>query len=79
MTPDIIAGLFLGKITKWNDAAIAAQNPGVNLPDTDVSVVHRSDGSGTTSIFTTYLTAVSPDWVDHRRRGRPDQERRQDG
>ena len=63
MTPDILAGIFLGTITKWNDAAIAAQNSGVNLPDTDISVVHRSDGSGTTSIFTTYLTAVSPDWV----------------
>ncbi len=63
MTPDIVAGIFLGTITKWNDPAIAAQNSGMNLPDTDISVVHRSDGSGTTSIFTTYLTAVSPDWV----------------
>lgn len=63
MTPDVIAGIFLGTITKWNDPAIAAQNPGVSLPDTDISVVHRSDGSGTTSIFTTYLSAVSPDWV----------------
>ena len=63
MTPEIVAGLFLGKIVKWNDAAIAAANPGVTLPDTDVSIVHRSDGSGTTSIFTKYLTKVSPDWV----------------
>jgi phosphate transport system substrate-binding protein len=63
MTPAIIAGLFDGKITSWNDPAIAAANPGVNLPSTDVSVVHRSDGSGTTSIFTTYLTSASPDWV----------------
>jgi phosphate transport system substrate-binding protein len=63
MTPDIVAGIFLGTITKWNDAAIAAQNAGVSLPDTDISVIHRSDGSGTTSIFTTYLSAVSPDWV----------------
>ena len=63
MTPDIIAGIFLGKITKWNDPAIAAANPGVQLPDADISVVHRSDGSGTTSIFTKYLTKVSPDWV----------------
>jgi phosphate transport system substrate-binding protein len=63
MTPEIVAGLFLGTIVKWNDAAIAAANPGVTLPDTDVSVVHRSDGSGTTSIFTKYLTKVSPDWV----------------
>ncbi len=63
MTPDIIAGLFDGKITSWNDPAIAAANPGVNLPSTDVSIVHRSDGSGTTSIFTTYLTLASPAWV----------------
>lgn len=63
MTPDIVAGLFLGTIAKWNDPAIAAANAGVTLPDTDVSVVHRSDGSGTTSIFTKYLTKVSPDWV----------------
>jgi phosphate transport system substrate-binding protein len=63
MTPEIVAGLFLGKITKWNDPAIAAANAGVTLPDTDVSIVHRSDGSGTTSIFTKYLTKVSPDWV----------------
>jgi phosphate transport system substrate-binding protein len=63
MTPDIVAGIFLGTITKWNDPKIAAQNAGVTLPDTDISVVHRSDGSGTTSIFTTYLSAVSPDWV----------------
>ena len=63
MTPDIIANIFLGTITKWNDPAIAAENSGVTLPSTDISVVHRSDGSGTTSIFTKYLTAVSPDWV----------------
>ena len=63
MTPDIIAGIFLGKITTWNDPALAAANPGLNLPSTAISVVHRSDGSGTTSIFTHYLTAVSPDWV----------------
>ena len=63
MGPDIIANVFLGKITKWNDAALAAANPGVTLPSTDISVVHRSDGSGTTSIFTKYLSAVSPDWV----------------
>ncbi len=63
MTPDIIANIFLGKITKWNDPAIAAANPSLTLPDLDVSVVHRSDGSGTTSIFTKYLSAVSADWV----------------
>ena len=63
MTPDVIAGIFLGKITTWNDPAIAAVNAGVTLPTTAISVVHRSDGSGTTSIFTKYLTAVSTDWV----------------
>jgi len=63
MTADIVAGIFDGKITKWNDAAIAAANAGVTLPASDISVVHRSDGSGTTSIFTTYLTKASPDWV----------------
>ena len=64
MTPAVVAGIFLGKITKWNDPALAAVNPGVNLPSTAISVVHRSDGSGTNSIFTKYLTAVSPDWVN---------------
>ena len=64
MTPDVVAGIFLGKITKWDDAALAAVNPGVNLPSTAISVVHRSDGSGTNSIFTKYLTAVSQDWVN---------------
>jgi phosphate transport system substrate-binding protein len=63
MTAAIIAGIFDGTITAWNDPAIAAVNPGVTLPSTAVSVVHRSDGSGTTSIFTTYLTKASPDWV----------------
>jgi phosphate transport system substrate-binding protein len=63
MTPDIIANIFLGKITTWNDAALTAANPGLSLPNTAISVVHRSDGSGTTSIFSHYLTAVSPDWV----------------
>ena len=63
LNADAIAGLFDGQITSWNDPAIAALNPGVTLPSTDVSVVHRSDGSGTTSIFTTYLTSASPAWV----------------
>ena len=57
-----IADIFLGKITKWNDPAIAKQNKGVKLPDDDISVVHRSDGSGTSYIFTDYLSTVSPDW-----------------
>lgn len=57
-----LAGIFMGKITRWNDKAIAAQNKGVKLPDDEISVVHRSDGSGTSYIFTDYLSAVSPDW-----------------
>lgn len=61
-TPDILAGIFLGKIKKWNDAQIAAQNVGVQLPDMPVIIAHRSDGSGTTNIFTTYLSKVSPEW-----------------
>lgn len=61
-TPDMLAGIFLGRITKWNDKAIAAANPGVNLPDKDVIVIHRSDGSGTTFIWTDYLSKVSGDW-----------------
>jgi len=58
-----VANIFLGKITKWNDPAIAGQNKGVKLPNQDIVVVHRSDGSGTTYIFTDYLSAVSPEWA----------------
>jgi len=61
-TPDILAGIFLGKISNWNDPAIAAANPGVKFPNQDIIVVHRSDGSGTTFIWTDYLSKVSPDW-----------------
>jgi len=61
-TPDALAGIFLGKISKWNDKAITSANPGVNFPDKDIIVVHRSDGSGTSFIFTDYLSKVSPDW-----------------
>jgi phosphate transport system substrate-binding protein len=57
-----VAGIFLGTIKTWNDPAIAANNPGVTLPSTNIVVVHRSDGSGTTNAFTTYLDTVSPDW-----------------
>ena len=57
-----IAEIFLGTITKWNDSKIAANNSGVSLPDQAILVVHRSDGSGTTNAFTTYLDSVSPDW-----------------
>ena len=59
---DTIAGIFLGKITKWNDSKLTALNPGVKLPDQDIVVVHRSDGSGTTFIFTDYLSKVSSEW-----------------
>ncbi len=61
-TPDALSGIFLGKITKWNDPAIASANPGVKLPSDDIVVVHRSDGSGTTYIWTDYLSKVSPEW-----------------
>ncbi len=62
-TGDVLAGIFLGQITKWNDSRITAINPGVQLPDQDIVVVHRSDGSGTTYIWTDYLSKVSPDWA----------------
>src|ERR1700747_3328681 len=61
-TPDAIAGIFLGKITKWNDPAIAGPNKGVKLPADDIVVVHRSEGSGTTYIWTDYLSKVSEEW-----------------
>jgi phosphate transport system substrate-binding protein len=59
---DSVAGIFLGTIKKWNDPKIAANNAGATLPDKDILVVHRSDGSGTTNAFTTYLDTVSPEW-----------------
>ena len=59
---DTVAGMYLGTITTWNDPKIAALNPGVTLPATAITIVHRSDGSGTTNAFTTYLDTVSPDW-----------------
>jgi phosphate transport system substrate-binding protein len=61
-TPDALAGIFLGKVTKWNDPAIAGANKGVNLPGNDIVVVHRSEGSGTTYIWTDYLSKISADW-----------------
>ena len=63
-TPEALAGIFLGKITTWNDPAIAKANPGVNLPNQTIIVVHRSDGSGTTYIFTDYLSKVSSEWAN---------------
>src|SRR5215472_2221324 len=61
-TPEALAGIFLGKITKWSDPAIAGPNKGVNLPANDIVVVHRSDGSGTTYIWTDYLSKISDEW-----------------
>ncbi len=63
-SPDVLADIYLGKITSWNDPRIAKQNPGVNLPAQTIVPVHRSDGSGTTYIFTDYLSKVSPEWKD---------------
>ncbi len=64
LTPETLAGIYLGKIKKWNDGRIAAINPGVKLPDADITVVHRADGSGTTWIFTNYLDKASKEWHD---------------
>jgi phosphate transport system substrate-binding protein len=61
-TPEALAGIYLGKITKWNDKALTDANPGINLPDKPVVVIHRSDGSGTTFVWTDYLSRVSPEW-----------------
>ena len=63
-TPDALSGIYLGRISKWNDPAIAAANKGVNLPASDIVVIHRSDGSGTTYIWTDYLSKVNSDWKD---------------
>ncbi|HEV3206893.1 MAG TPA: phosphate ABC transporter substrate-binding protein PstS [Terriglobales bacterium] len=63
-TPEALAGIFLGKITSWNDPALVKANPGVNLPNQTIIVVHRSDGSGTTYIFTDYLCKVSSEWAN---------------
>ncbi len=62
LTGPVIADIYLGKTTKWNDDAIAKLNPSVKLPDTNIVVCHRSDGSGTTYIFVDYLSKVSPEW-----------------
>lgn len=62
LTPDIIADIYLGKIKQWNDARIASINKGVSIPAFPILVAHRSDGSGTTNIFTNYLSKVSPEW-----------------
>jgi phosphate transport system substrate-binding protein len=70
LTSDVVADIFLGHITKWNDSRIRAANPGVALPATDVLVVHRADASGTTYIFSDYLSAVSPEWSKAPGRGK---------
>ena len=63
LTGPVLAGIYLGQITRWNDPALTALNPGLSLPDAAINVVHRSDGSGTTYIFSNYLTAISPAWA----------------
>ncbi len=70
LTSDVVGDLFVGKIKKWNDSKITSQNPGINLPDLPVAVVHRSDGSGTTYIFTDYLAKVSADFYWKAGRGK---------
>jgi phosphate transport system substrate-binding protein len=62
LTGPLLADIYLGKVTRWNDAAIARLNPGVKLPALPITIVHRSDGSGTTFLFTSYLSMVSPEW-----------------
>jgi phosphate transport system substrate-binding protein len=62
-TPDVLVGIFLGKIKNWNDPALTKANPGVKFPNREIVVAHRSDGSGTTYVFTDYLSKVSPDWA----------------
>ncbi|MEO1692726.1 MAG: phosphate ABC transporter substrate-binding protein PstS [Cyanobacteria bacterium J06631_6] len=64
LSRQVYADILLGKITKWNDPAIAAINPDANLPDSDITVVYRSDGSGTTGVFTKHLEAISPEWAE---------------
>lgn len=61
-TPEMLAGIFLGQITRWNDSRIVAANPDVRLPDRQIVVIHRSDGSGTTYVWTDYLSKISPEW-----------------
>ncbi len=70
LTADAIDGIFLGEITKWNDPAITADNPGLNLPNKDIVTAHRSDGSGTTFIFTDYLSVTSPTWDEQIGKGK---------
>jgi phosphate transport system substrate-binding protein len=64
LTPDILANIFMAKITKWSDASISKLNPGIKFPDLPIAVIHRSDGSGTSYVFTDYLSKVSKEWND---------------
>ena len=64
LTPEVLAGIFLKKITRWSDPAIMRENPNLNLPNQEITVVHREDGSGTTFIFTNYLSRISPEWKE---------------
>jgi phosphate transport system substrate-binding protein len=68
-TPEVLADIFLGKLTRWNDPRLASVNPGLSLPSLDIIVVHRSDGSGTTYVWVDYLTKVSPEWAQRVGRG----------
>lgn len=68
-TPEVLANIFLGKISNWNDPAIAKANPGVNFPNQSIIIIHRSDGSGTTYIFTDYLSKVSSEWANTVKKG----------
>lgn len=70
LLPETVARIFLGEITAWNDPAIAKSNPGLTLPSTPIAVVHRSDGSGTTYVFTDYLAKISPKWASSVRVGK---------
>lgn len=70
LTPETLAKIFMGTITNWNDAALKADNADLQLPDKDIAVVHRSDGSGTTSIFTDYLASANSDWKDNVGKGK---------
>jgi phosphate transport system substrate-binding protein len=64
LSPEALSGIFLGDIRKWDDPRIQDENPDIDLPDTDIAVIYRSDGSGTTNIFTDYLTTASPEWAE---------------
>jgi phosphate transport system substrate-binding protein len=69
LSSDALAGIFLGKITSWQDPLLKNDNPGQNLPNTKITVIHRAEGSGTTAAFTTYLSAVSPEWAQQVSKG----------